>query len=280
MMWHHLQKTILTAALLMLLSEAAVAQGFRIHTLVFDELNPAGNRDAQKTQRPRIVARSLSLFHAGKAYDYLHAIGEVIVFEPVHRRFIILNTKSEMATTVDFDQIKHLLKLARQTSQEHVAELKQEKAAAPLRFQLNPRFKEHYDEQRQRLTLSSPYVHYEVQCAEAKRPEAVDAYLRYADWMCRLNYVLHPQLLLPEPRLALNATLRRKQLIPTEVELQAHIETRVHLRAEHNIVWKLDATDRSQIHHWETLLKSKNTRHVPFREYQRAQLISQSNKRR
>src|SRR5690606_5890737 len=103
-----------------------------------------------------------------------------------------------------------------------------------------------------------------------------EVYLHYADWMARLNYVLHPHALYPEPRLKLNEVLRAHGKLPVEVELKSSIGLPIHLRAEHQIHWKLDATDRSLIHEWESLLKSSNTRQVTFQEYQRSLLVSKN----
>jgi hypothetical protein len=76
----------------------------------------------------------------------------------------------------------------------------------------------------------------------------------------------------PAPRMALNDSLRRRGLIPVEVELQTDIEGRIHLRARHVIHWQLDGRERGLIHQWETLLKSRTLRRVTFHEYQRAVL--------
>ena len=150
------------------------------------------------------------------------------------------------------------------------------KAAQAIRFQLAPTFEEKYDVQRKRLTLQSPFLRYDVEYAEPESPRIADEYLRYADWMARLNYVLHPRALFPEVRLVLDRSLRRLEAIPTAVELQAAVGGGVHLRAQHQIHWRLNAKDRSLIHRWETMLRSKQTRQVTFREYQRLLVASQS----
>src|ERR1043165_1169439 len=57
----------------------ARAQDFRVYTTIQDlTAAPPGNGGA--AQAP-VVARTLTLFHAGKAYDYIPEIGEVIVIE-------------------------------------------------------------------------------------------------------------------------------------------------------------------------------------------------------
>jgi len=253
----------------------AVAQDFHVYTTVYNDASTP----------PRVIARSLSLFHGGKTYDFVHEVGEVIVFEPAARRFTLLNTRQMKAATVLFEELNGQLKVARETLEQHLAEFSMEDAAQraklydQLRFQLEPQFKEERGDDG-RLVLSSPHMQYRTRIAPINAAEKVNAYLHYADWMCRLNYVLHPGPLLPEPRLALNASLRKAQAIPTEVELIADVDQRIHLRAEHKTYWNLDDKDRELIHQWEQLLRSKDLQNLTFQEYQRSLLVSEASRRK
>lgn len=245
----------------------ARAQEFRMYTLVYSEQTEG--------EDPELVGRSVSLFHAGKVYDFVpEGEREVIIFEPSHHRFMVLSTSRELATTVHFDEITHLLKTAHAEIESRLAELAatgnpdDKEIAAALRFQLAPRFDESYDREKGRLALSSPQLNYRVGCAESKTTDLADVYARYADWVCRLNFLLHPRVLLPGPRLALNEALRREGVVPQEVVLEAEINAPIRLRAEHKTSWALTAADRTLIHGWESMLKSRTTRWVTFQEYQ------------
>lgn len=261
----------------LVLNQLVLAQDFRIYTRVYD----AG---AAQNVRPSVIGSSLSLFHAGKVYDHVEneQESEVIIFEPAHQRFTILSTSRSLATTVHFDEIKRKLKLAQNVTQDHIqALLRQQPPASSetvekLKFPLEPTFQTQVSQMGNSLTCSSKYLTYQVRCADVEEHQTAEVYLNYADWMARLNYVLHPHALFPEPRLALNQVLRSQGKIPTQVELHSSIGMPIQLRAEHQIHWKLDITDRSLIHEWESLLKSESTRQVTFQEYQRALLVSQS----
>ena len=68
------------------------------------------------------MARSLTLFHAGKVYDYMENIGmddigEVVILDPIHNRFVILNS-NYLATRVEFGELRQYLNVG-----EHEAEL-------------------------------------------------------------------------------------------------------------------------------------------------------------
>jgi hypothetical protein len=260
----------LVSFLATVLPQAATAQEFRIYTRVM-LLSAAPPR----AEGPEIVARSVTLFHAGQVYDYIDEAGEVIVLEPAHRRYTILNLRRDLMTTLDFDELNNLLKVGRSEVESTAARLEEggrpavQKSARMLRFQLDPQFQEQFDAERRTLSLTSPMIRYVASCSSDPAPEVVDAWTKYADAMCRLNFVLHPSVLLPEPRLALNTALSKRRLVPTAVELQVEAESPLRLRAEHEIHWDLNAKDRSLIHDWESALKRKGTKQVTLQEYQR-----------
>lgn len=245
----------------------ALAQEMRIYTRVV--------KDSLADERPQVLARTLSLFHAGKVFDYIATADEVTVFDPANRRIVILDTSRQLATTIDFDELKNLLRLGKQEATEYAEQLERRggdaaRSAALIRFQLAPQFETRFDSKGHRLVLEHPGYRYEVRCVPSDRPEVLRRYLDYADWMARLNWVLHPQALLPAPRLALNAELRRRHLQPVEVSLWIGSTPELRLRATHEIRWSLDKRDRALIEDWEQLLRSRRVREVPFRQYQEA----------
>jgi hypothetical protein len=269
------------------LESTAAAQEFGIITRVYDESAAAGRAKKPAGKQPPVVARTLTLFHAGKAYDYISSVSEVIIFEPAHQRFTLLSTSRAITTQVTFRKLTGMLAEAREVIEIYRSQPKNEDGPSPevakfLKFQLAPSFKSVYDKPHRELKLASPFVQYEALCASPKMPQAVVTYLRYADWTCRLNYVLHPhpQSLFPASRLALNDALRHEMVMPVEVRLSIAGETPIRLRAEHKIHWKLDVKDRRFIQLWEMQLKDRNTRRVSFREYQQAMLVNLSKRGR
>lgn len=250
---------------------ACVAQEFRIRTTVYQH---------QTNVDPTIVSRSVSIFHAEKVYDHVDGLGEVTIFDPAQKRLIILNESRMIKAVINFDEIKNLLNVARHQTQEYIHDqIKRQEStgkeiAAQLKFQLDPEFDIAYDDSRNQLTLDSKLINYRVQCVAPDQKASAETYLRFADWMARLNYVLHPYTLPPGSRIILNQELRARNLIPTEVELQTRLEEQLHLRAEHKIHWKLDNKDRGLIHHWETLRKNKDVNTITIQEYLRNQFAN------
>ena len=241
------------------------AQEMRVYTTV-SSLGEAGE------WKPR--GHSLTLFHAGKVYDYMEDVGEVVVYEPMNDRFIFLDGNYRVAE-LTITELNQYLKSSEAESQKYLANLQQDgsdaakKQVAALDFQLHPHFDERFDAKDQRMRMLSEQVIYEVKTASSPDPEAARKYLAYADWAAKLNHILHPEAMLPEPRLALNAALRNRQRIPLTVDLRMRAEGDVHLQAEHQFSWQLQAMDKRHITKWESLIGAKEAVRVSFRDYQR-----------
>lgn len=243
--------------------EFASAQEMTVYTTVSD----VGNGDA-----PRTIGSSLTLFHAGKVYDYMEDAGELVVLEPNVHRLTLLNS-NYTATRVEFSELLQFLKVAETESAEYILELSQQtdpgsgRVRSLLQFQLTPQFQED-SATKNRLVLRGGVMNYDVRTADSPDPQQVKQYLMYADWAARLNFVLHPGSSYPAPRLILNDALRRKGALPVAVELSTMSENPVRLAARHTYQWELQATDRSHIHKWTQLLESEKVRWVSFHEYQ------------
>jgi hypothetical protein len=246
------------------------AQELRVYTKT-SQLSPGA-------ERPEVVARSLTLFHAGKVYDYIDALGEVTIFEPAHHRFTILNRDSGTFAIVSRDEVRRFLSLAEEGARQVVTDLlrspdpQQKPALEFIEFQLEPVFDARYDEATKRLRLQSPHLIYDVTCAASPQPPIVDAYLRYADAMAELNAVLHPQSLLPGPRQAMNEELRRRHVLPVQVRRTLPGPAMIELTAEHEWRWSLSELERQYIANWEGDLTKGRVRQTPFEQMQRAVL--------
>jgi len=257
-------------------------QQFRVYTEVTVPKRDASPKDAPED----VVARSLTIFHAGRTFDWLQTAGEVTIFEPAHERFIIFNGRKLIATTVEFDEINRRLSAARDETRNHAQRLEARSdrearaIARALHFQLDPDFKYRFQPSERRLELTSPQLSYNVQCGAAHVPEAVERYLNYADWTARLNHVMHPRSLYPAPRLKLNESLRQHEVIPVRVRLRVDFDQPLVLQAQHRFSWELETVDRQQIQYWEDRIDDQSLEWLSFREYQRATLGKSAQARR
>lgn len=247
------------------------AQGLRVSTVVSDLSSTA--EDSRE-----VVSASLTLFHNNRAYDYVEAAGEVMIFDPVARRFVILNTARSVRTTITFDELKHMLELRIPQSEAYLKELSRQQtpesvhAARMLRFQLRPKFERSVDASG-KLTMTSPLWTYRTETREWPDADEVTAYLDYADWTARLNWILHPSSMFPEPRLQLNNELRQLHgRIPVAVSMDLRPGTPLALRAEHRFTRGLDDYDHRMIGRWDAALNSTQVRELTFRSYQQTML--------
>ncbi|MBD3674849.1 MAG: hypothetical protein HUJ26_15135 [Planctomycetaceae bacterium] len=267
--------TILLCLFPCLAVDLVSAQEMKIHTHIF-HVTPTNSGQMEAEER----AVSLTIFHAGRAYDYIDSVKEVIIFEPKQNRFTILNYSRSLITTVNFDELRQILKVARHETEQYLEQLADKnggqlpESAKSVFSQLEPDFAEDWDSQTNELSLHNASIRYTASCVEADDISIHEAYLSYADWMARLNFVLHPQTLFPEARLKLNESLRKRKMYPTQVRLFRDSEERSHLRAEHRIRNTLDSTDRMMITEWESLIQKGKLKQVTFQEYQEAILIT------
>ena len=79
--------TLLTI-LFVSLAEATPAQDMRVYTTV-------SRKGTDGAWEP--YSHSLTLLHAGKVYDFMEEVGEVVIYEPMDGRFIFLDSSYRMA---------------------------------------------------------------------------------------------------------------------------------------------------------------------------------------
>lgn len=252
--------------------DAGFAQDFRVYTTVEDVADVTH-------PKPGKAHISVTLFHAGKVYDYIAAAEETVIYEPALSRFLVLNKRHDLATEITQDEIRHYLNLAGKHARELIRRQERDDRSSKsqielLEFQLLPKFDIQDDDKAKKLTLTSKLVSYEVTYATPPSLELAQAYLKSADWTAQLNAVMQPQALLPQARLQLNEELRKRKVIPREVELTIRGEYPVHRRAVHTWTWNLLDTDRKLIDHRESLLRQPNFRTMPFTDFQREILTS------
>lgn len=243
----------------------ARAQDMRVYTVVTDVGAPG--------QTPTALSHSLTLFHAGKVYDFMEDVGEVVILDLQQNRFILIGS-NQKATIVSFEELQQFLRSANLEANRYLDELESKgdrlaaEHAAAIRFQLTPTFKEQFQSDARQMKLAGDFLSYDVQTLVPPGDPCVENYLAYADWAAKLNCILHPRSTFPEPRLHLNARLRERKLLPLNVDLRVKVDTELHLRAEHKFSWELESVDKRLITKWEKLITSPQTPWISFQQYQ------------
>lgn len=249
----------------MLVTSHTIAQDMRVYTVVTD-VGTAG-------QTPTPLSHSLTLFHAGKVYDYMEDVGEVVVLDLQQNRFVLIGA-SPRGTIIPFEELQQFLRSANFEANRYLEELESKgdrlasEHAAAIRFQLTPTFKETFQPETRRLKLTGDFLSYDVQTLVPPNDACVENYLAYADWASKLNCILHPRSTFPEPRQHLNARLREKKLLPVHVDLKVKVDSELHLQAEHKFAWELESVDKRLINKWEKIITSPQTPWISFPQYQ------------
>lgn len=165
------------------------------------------------------VARSLTLFQGGVAWDFLEPVAsgtaaavEIVLHDPARERVLVIDPERHLKTQVDLIRLERLSvslgKWARASDDRLV------------RWAGGPDFTAGFAEHEGRLDLTGPRVTYAVTHEPAPNPEAAQAYRRFADTAILLKALLQPGGIPPFPRLAVNERLAADGAIPVEVKLE------------------------------------------------------------
>jgi hypothetical protein len=170
------------------------------------------------------LARSLTLFHEGVAWDFLEEpvkeaaahggmrLVEIVLHDPARERIVVIDPARRIKTEIPLIRLERLnVSLARWAS---------ESDDRLVRWAGGADVASGIEEADGRLDLSGPRVRYAVRHVDAPSPEAADTYRRFADASILLRALLQPGGLPPFPRLALNARLEDRSAIPAAVTLE------------------------------------------------------------
>lgn len=167
------------------------------------------------------VARSLTLFHEGVAWDFLElpdaggksaVIGEIVLHDPARERVLVIDPARQVKTQVDLIRLERLsVSLAKwaRTNDDRL-----------VRWAGGPDFEAGFTEHDDRLELVGPRVKYAVAYEEAPCTEAAVTYRQFADTAILLKALMQPGGIPPFPRLAVNRRLEDAGAIPSEVMLE------------------------------------------------------------
>ena len=171
------------------------------------------------------VARSLTLFRGGIAWDFLELaapdgsadgpgmqLAEIVLHDPARERVVVIDPNRDVKTEVETIRLERLsvslAKWARSADDRLV------------RWAGGPDFGDGMTEKEDALELVGPRVRYAVAYGAAPSTEAAATYRRFADTAILLKALMQPGGIPPFPRLALNRRIEAAGAIPAEVSLE------------------------------------------------------------
>lgn len=203
------------------------AEDFRIRNEVY-----SGNKQ---------ISETITLFRGGQVYDILRAPDEIVVFDPVRSRFVLLKPARSIRTEITLDQINRM-----------VEDLKVElvnRGGGLQQFLASPSY-EIKQENPKETRFEGDYASYVVKTEKAASLLAARQFSQFSDAYTRLNVMNNPALLARQP---INTWLADQERVPTEVEVTYYKKTlgirskQQSYRSEHAITWFLSQDDLKRI---------------------------------
>jgi hypothetical protein len=227
---------------------------FKVESLVDrgDEANP--------------ISLSTTIFSEAKAFDFLKDPREVTIIDWRGNRVILLNPCHREEAELSFDAILRL--------HERVQSRARQERDPRQRFAADPDFAIQFDQAKDTLLLTSPWLTYRITTRSDIDPAIIREFLRFSDLMARVNCLLVQGSRLPNPRLKVNQALAERNLFPVEVRLIAAPRNFLEwlpgrqsvVRSTHTLVVGLTEEDRAQIDQAEKW--THEFRRVNFIDYQ------------
>lgn len=205
------------------------------------------------------VARSLTLFRDGVAWDFLEpaaagradaVAGEIVLHDPARERVVLVDPRRNVKTQIDTIRLERL--------SVSLASWARRSDDSLVRWAGGPDFGEGMTESDDLIELVGPRVRYAVGFAAPPTPEAAAVYRRFADTAILLKALVRPGGLPPFPRLAINRRLAAAGGIPTEVSLEIDARMTIvpgradTLRSVHRFHPRLLADDLARIEQAES----------------------------
>ncbi len=222
---------LLIWTMLLLVAPSASAVDFRIETKVY-----SGNEELPITQNTTLV-------QSGVVYDFLESPKRVAIFRRSRGNqpgtFLLIDPMRSVKTEITADRIDTAIEKLRTWSRTQRDPL--------LVFAADPVFIEAFDMETGALSLKSEPMTYRLSTVAVERTEVWPALRDYFDEYAKLNCLLSSSTMPPIPRLQVNNSLEKHNVVPEEVTLTIAGNDATRLRAEHVFTWRLSKDDRARI---------------------------------
>jgi hypothetical protein len=218
-------------------------------------------------QSERSVTDNVTIFHAGKIYDFAETDPrEITVFDTLTRSFILAQPQYQLQTLLSADEVLHFAAAQQARAQQSRSEL--------VRFTANPTFAESFDAATGRLSLTSPVWDYQVETQRLENREMLKRYIEFANWYTHLNALFRP--VPPAVRLELNRLLDQHESIPLRVvvRIKRAGQVVVEQQSRHQLITPLGELELARLEQWERDRTSCRT--VGFAEYRAASVPKSS----
>ena len=211
-----------------------LAQQFRIESTV--------------TSGPSSTAASenLTLYDGSMVYDFQMSLTspgqvlEIVIFDSRQKLLVMLDVERRLRVDIPEHELIKMVEGLRTTAQQNEDAL----------FLVNPDFEEEYDRSTGWISLSSPEITYRARGQSPSDTTVMPLFIDALNHFTRLS-ASDPQRLPPFPRIALNQSISKFGIIPTEIEMKIAAgllsKNEISAASQHTPIWRLSNQDKSRI---------------------------------
>jgi len=188
-------------------------------------------------------SETVTIFHDGVVYDWAAEPREVVVFDPVRGRFVLLDPVREVRTEIALEQIESLFV----TMQEKMRQRSDDYTA----FILDPQYQGPSRDDPWDVVFRGRFMTYRAQARPARTDTAAAQFARFTDAYTRLGSLKRPPLL---ARIPLNDWLAAQKRLPEEIELTIYqkgvlgvMSEAAKYRSRHVVNWILSRDDLRKV---------------------------------
>ena len=193
------------------------------------------------------ISQNVTLFQSGFVYDFGSSSTdskneelEITIYDSQKKMFTLLDTKRKIKFNIPQTRLVQLTEALRaQTSQNQ-----------ELKFLASPDYTETSDANSGWTTVEGEVIKYSFKGKRLRDPRNVDSYCEFLDQYTLLA-VTDPRRTPPFARLRLNAAIKKKGIVPTNIRLNMRktplIQQAVSMKSRHTFVESLSETDKAKI---------------------------------
>jgi hypothetical protein len=194
-------------------------------------------------------SHTVTLFEKSAVYEFVDNPKQIVIFRSGGNdrsgQFILLDLETQRRTDVDVERVSKLMTKLNRWAAEQKDPL--------MKFSAKPSFEETFDAEHNSLTLASPEWTYRVAAVKVEDDAAAKRYQEFMDHYAALSSMVYNSAP-PGPRIALDAALAKRNVVPVEIHRTTGGEGKNAVRSTQMFTWRLSREDRNRLDETQTNL--------------------------
>lgn len=209
--------------------------------------------------------KTSTIFSDGAVFDFIGDNGEITIYRPESKIFILLDPIHRIQTELALEKIDSFL--------DRIRSLFTQKDDLFKRFMAHPEFDFSKSEDGNEFLFQSKWIDYRIKTRSFEDPNLIDSFFDFSDAYSKLNIYLNPGTTTPFARIHINQYLRKDHRFPEHFTLSVYpggkrlFSKAVKIESQHTLIRRLSEKDKGRIiralHFVEQFQK------LPFGKYQK-----------